>query len=110
MYGVRVMVLNAPFNNISVISFRSVLLLKETGGPEENHRPDASHWQTLSHNVVSNYNVGSGSQEYLQCSMILMPFSLLCCVLSQFWKKREIFIKEIIYIRFLLHYKDDINK
>jgi hypothetical protein len=26
------MVLNAPFNNISVISFRSVLLLKETGG------------------------------------------------------------------------------
>jgi hypothetical protein len=38
-----------------------------------------------------------------------MPFSLLCCVLSQFWKKMEIFIKEIIYTRFLLHYKDDIN-
>jgi hypothetical protein len=27
-------------------------LVKETGGPGENHRPVASHWQTLSHNVV----------------------------------------------------------
>ena len=40
--GVMVMVLNAPFNNISVISFRTVLLLEETGVPEENHRSDAS--------------------------------------------------------------------
>jgi len=46
------MVLNATFNNISVISLRSVLLVEETGGPRENHRPIASHWQTLSHNVV----------------------------------------------------------
>ena len=29
-----------------------VLLVEETGGPGENHRPVASHWQTLSHNVV----------------------------------------------------------
>jgi hypothetical protein len=43
------MVLNATFNNISVISWRSVLLVEETG---ENHLPAASHWQTLSHNVV----------------------------------------------------------
>jgi hypothetical protein len=27
-------------------------LVDETGGPGENHRPVASHWQTLSHNVV----------------------------------------------------------
>jgi len=46
------MVFNATFNNISVISWRSVLLVEETGGPRENHRPVASHWQTLSHNVV----------------------------------------------------------
>jgi hypothetical protein len=43
---------NATFNNISVISWRSVLLVEETGGPGENHRPAASHWQTLSHNVI----------------------------------------------------------
>jgi hypothetical protein len=41
--------LDATFNNISVILWRSVLLVEETG---ENHRPAASHWQTLSHNIV----------------------------------------------------------
>jgi len=49
-----VMVFNATFNTISVISWRSVLLVEETGVPEENHRPAASQWQTLSHNVVSS--------------------------------------------------------
>ena len=34
------MVLNATFNNISVISWRSVLLLEETN---ENHQPAASN-------------------------------------------------------------------
>jgi hypothetical protein len=37
------------FNNISVILWRSVLLVEETG---ENNRPATSHWQTLSLNVV----------------------------------------------------------
>ena len=49
---VCLMVFNATFNNISIISWRSVLLVEETGGPRENHRPVASHWQTLPHNVV----------------------------------------------------------
>jgi hypothetical protein len=40
------------FNNISVISGWSDLLVEETGGPGENHRPVASQWQTLLHNVV----------------------------------------------------------
>jgi hypothetical protein len=34
-YGVEVF--NATFNNISLISWRSVLLLEKTGIPEENH-------------------------------------------------------------------------
>ena len=42
------MTFNAAFNNISV------LLVQETGVSGENHRPVASHWQTLSHNVVSS--------------------------------------------------------
>ena len=33
------MVLNTTFNHISAISWRSVLLVEETVGPEENHRP-----------------------------------------------------------------------
>ena len=43
------MVFNATFNNISVISLWSILLVEETRIPGENHRPIASHWQTLSH-------------------------------------------------------------
>jgi hypothetical protein len=41
------MVFNATFNNISVSSWRSVLLVKEPGVPGENQRPAASHWQTF---------------------------------------------------------------
>jgi len=39
------MVFNTTFNNISVLSWRSVLLMDETG---ENHQHVASNW----HNVV----------------------------------------------------------
>ena len=46
------MVFNATFNNISFRSWRTVLLVEETGGPGENHRPVASRWQTLLHNAV----------------------------------------------------------
>jgi hypothetical protein len=42
------MMFDATFNNISVISWWSVLLVEETG---ENHRPVTSHWLTLSHTV-----------------------------------------------------------
>jgi len=49
--GGGVMLFTATFNNISVISWRSVLLVEETGVPGENHRPTASHSLTLSHNV-----------------------------------------------------------
>jgi hypothetical protein len=40
--GVRVVVFNATFNNISVISWQSVLLVEETREPRENHRPAGS--------------------------------------------------------------------
>ena len=41
--GLGFMVFNTTFNNISVISWRSVLLVEETGVPGENHRPVESH-------------------------------------------------------------------
>ena len=50
----RVSVFNTTFNNISVISWRSVLLVEKNGVPGENHQPVVSHWLTLSHNVVSS--------------------------------------------------------
>jgi len=39
------MVFKTTFNNISAISWRSVLLVEKIGLPGENHRPAASHWQ-----------------------------------------------------------------
>ena len=47
------MVFNVTFNNISVVSWQSFLLVVETGVPRENNRPATSHRQTLSHNFVS---------------------------------------------------------
>jgi hypothetical protein len=49
---VCLMVTNATFNNITVISWQSVLLVEETGCLRETQQSAASHWQTLSHNVV----------------------------------------------------------
>jgi len=37
------MVFNATFKNISVISWWSVLLVEETGGPEENQNTRVSY-------------------------------------------------------------------
>jgi hypothetical protein len=51
-HAVKVVVFNVTFNNISVISWRSVLLVEETEVPRENHQTVASQWQTLSPNVV----------------------------------------------------------
>ena len=47
----RFMVFNTTFNNISVISWRSLFLVEETGASGENHRPAASHWQTMLYRV-----------------------------------------------------------
>ena len=51
---VRVIVFNATFNNVSAISWWSVLLVEEIGVPRENHRTAANHWQTASYNAVSS--------------------------------------------------------
>ena len=51
---VRVMVFIATFNNTSVISWWSVLLVEEIGVSRENHLPIASYCKTLSHHAVSS--------------------------------------------------------
>jgi hypothetical protein len=54
MLQYRVMVFNATFNKISVVSLQSVLLVEETRVTRENNQSVASHWQTLSHKIVWN--------------------------------------------------------
>jgi hypothetical protein len=63
---VRVLVFSATFRNISLISWRSVLLVEETRVPGENH----SHWQTLSHNCWIDYISPCvwKSNDKIQCS------------------------------------------
>jgi hypothetical protein len=46
------MVFNVTFNNISAISWQSVLLMEDTEVPGESHWPGASHWQTVSYKIV----------------------------------------------------------
>ena len=50
------MVFNATFNNISVLSWRLVSLVEDTGEPGENHRSVANYWQTLSHVEINIEN------------------------------------------------------
>jgi hypothetical protein len=44
--------LSTIFQLYRISPWQSVLLMEETGVPREKHRPVASNWQTLSHNVV----------------------------------------------------------
>ena len=75
------MVFNTTFNNISIISLRLILLVKDTRVPGENNQPVASDWQTLSHNDVSstpksNYHMitipTAPSPEGTYCQWLLM--------------------------------------
>ena len=76
------------FNNISVISWWSVLLVEETGGPGENHRPVANHWQMLytSHwprfelapsVVMGTYCIGSCKSNYHTITVTVAPAKIL---------------------------------
>jgi hypothetical protein len=74
---VCLMVLNATFNNISIISWRSVLLVGDCGGPGENHQPvtdklyyimlHTSPWSRLELTtsvVIGTYCIGRISMQF----------------------------------------------
>ena len=52
--GVMVMVFNATLKKYSSYIVAVSLIVGGTGVPAENHRPAVSHWQALSHNLVSS--------------------------------------------------------
>jgi hypothetical protein len=66
------MVFKATFNTISVISWRSVLLVEETRVPRENHRPLTSHkhYHMMSYRVHLSEKVPYDIEIEL-CNMIL---------------------------------------
>ena len=70
------MVFNAIFNNISVTSWRSVLLVEETGVPGENHWPVASRWQTFWNSGLSKPYYWSWSnvcQVKVKSVLVILP-------------------------------------
>jgi hypothetical protein len=84
---VMVMTFNTTFNNISVVLWRSVLLLEETG---ENHRPVAIHWQTLSYNVIFNTPCHEQDSKGLAIWRILLVMMAIIdggwCFWMKLWK------------------------
>ena len=69
-----------PLSTIFQLYRESVLLVEETGVPRENHRPVASHWQTLSHNVVSSTPRHELKQDYLNLLNIYITKTLMASV------------------------------
>ena len=79
------MVFNASFSNISVISWRSVLLVEETVVPGENHRPIAylKHkcWNTNIVNLIKARIYMKFSYISYNTSGLLEPYSYCITVL-----------------------------
>jgi hypothetical protein len=107
---VRPMVFNSTFNNISDISWRSVVLVEETGVLRENNRPAASHAQTLSHNVVSStLRHNSNFLDLEMCTSVVLSFEgdiiyHLKVTLSIIWRWHYLSFEGDIIYHFLINF------
>jgi hypothetical protein len=84
-YMIIIMVFSATFNNISVISWLSVLLVDETGVPRENERPAASHW--IYHIKLNRVHLITKNINLCQVSMRLLDSYRLRIISSFIYTK-----------------------
>jgi len=102
-----VMMFNATFNNISVISWWSVLLVDETGVPWEKHQSVTSHRQTLSYYVVSSTPRLSGIQIHM---LVAIGTDCICSYKSNYnmittttapcleWRRSKVYLYPILCV------------
>jgi hypothetical protein len=92
----------STFNNISVISWWSVLLVEETEGPRENQCPVASHWQTLSYNFVHlplieiRTNTNKTTTQHNMCWTPVYSFNEVCIECLWFDKAKTIRLLRLV--------------
>jgi hypothetical protein len=67
-------VLNVTFNNISVISWRSVILVEETGVPGEDYISPWSGFELTTLVVIGIDCIGSGKSNYHTITTTTAPF------------------------------------
>ena len=86
----EVLVFNATFNNSSGYIVALSFIGGENGAPEEIQKSAVSHWQTLSHNVVSctpHHERGSNSQhKYNYHTMTTMTVPLCYGIWLTSWR------------------------
>ena len=85
LFDVCLMVFNATFNNISVISWRSFLLVEETGGPEENHLSqvtDKLYHKMLYTSPWSRFELTTSMYYWIISHLHLHPYHFLLIYIS----------------------------
>ena len=89
------MVFNATFNNMLVISWRSVLLMEEHGRPGENHQPVATH----------NINIPTGTTSVLNLQNINrnQAGSYQCTTSNDVSSKTSVVVNVVVQCKYLIH-------
>jgi hypothetical protein len=98
------------FLQFSIISWMSVLLVEETRVTEENHRPVASHWQTLSHNDLHLFSELLSIMNHRESSFIFryIVTCTLHCILLSYYIHWLFAVKDTDYL--FLHGKPKTNE
>jgi len=75
------MVFKATFNNISAISWRSVILVEKIGLPGGNRRPAASHWQL--HSIIL-YQIHLAWAVFELTTLVVIGTDCICSCISNY--------------------------
>ena len=103
---VCLMVLSATFNNISVTSLSSDLLVEKIGVSGENYRPVASHSQSLSHSVVLSAHRHERGSNILP-EKLQRNYTLSTCLVLVF-NRRKVQYSHLVENRHIIFEKDSI--